>query len=155
MATSFLWANITSQAVFTTELNSLASGAGTIYSSEINNTNGPQLATVWFHIASNSSAFTTNSYGSLFIVPSTTPATASGTYPTYTSGATPTLSQGNYLAANISVNPKTQSANVVDETFPGVFIPGGYFKCILINNTGVALPASGNTLTLYYTPTQY
>lgn len=158
MATNFLWGTIGSATnLLTTELNSLASGSGTAYGPEINNTvgtSGVQVGTLWFHIASNSLAFTSGSYVTIYFVPSTTPGTASGTYPTYTSGASPTYS-GNGLVCNININPKTQSANVVDETLSGIILPAGYFKTILINNTGVALPASGNTLEFYPTPTQY
>jgi hypothetical protein len=38
---------------------------------------------------------------------------------------------------------------------PDVRIPLGFFKAILVNHAGVTLPASGNTLDLYPTPTQY
>jgi hypothetical protein len=45
---------------------------------------------------------------------------------------------------------------VLDETLPNVIMPAGYFKVILVNNTGVTLPATNNnTLKFYTTPTQY
>ena len=88
---------------------------------------------------------------SVYLVPSTT--TASGaTYPTYTSGSSYKYS-GNGYVGSIIINPATQSSNVVDEILPGIIIPAGFFKCILVNNTGVTLPTSGNTLDLYPTAT--
>lgn len=109
---------------------------------------------LYLHIASNSLAFTGTSYVDVFLVPSTT--TASGaTYPTYASGASYKLAEANYKVASIAINPATQAANVVDEIVPDVRIPLGFFKAILVNHAGVALPASGNTLDLYPTPTQY
>ena len=155
MASPFDWGNVGSVvSLLSTELNSLASAAGSAYGPEVNNNNQPIQGTLWLHIASNSLAFTTGSFVGIYLVPSTTPGTASGTYPTYTSGTSPVYSGNGYVAA-ININPQTQSANVVDETLPNVFIPSGYFKTILINKSGVALPASGNTLKFYPTPTQY
>lgn len=154
MATNFLWGAVgTTMNLLTTELNSLATGSGTAYGPEINNSSGYQLGQLTIHLASNSSAFTTASYVSVFLVPSTD--TAGTAYPTYTSGSSYKLSEQNYLVATIAINPATQSANVVDETVPYVPIPLGKFKCILVNQSGVTLPASGNTVNLYPTPSQY
>ncbi|HKU64435.1 MAG TPA: hypothetical protein VJQ06_05205 [Rhizomicrobium sp.] len=155
MATNFLWGTVGSVVhLLTTELNSLASGSGTAYGSEVGAANDPQLGTLYLHIASNSLAFTSSSYVKVFFVPSTT--TASGaTYPTYTSGSSYKLAESNYLAGVIYINPATQSSNVVDETLPNVIMPAGFFKTILVNQAGVMLPASGNTLDFYPTPTQY
>jgi hypothetical protein len=154
MATNFLWGNVgTVIHLLTTELNSLASLGGTVYGPEVGGANSPQMGQLYLHLASNSLTFTAASSLAVYLVPSST--TASGaTYPTYTSGATPKYS-GNGYVGSININPATQSANVIDEVFPGIIIPTGFFKCILINNSGVALPASGNTLDLYPTPTQY
>lgn len=152
---NFNWGNVGSvQSLLTTELNSLASGSGTAYGPEYNNSNGPQLADLWFHIASNSSAFTTASYVDIFLVPSSTPGASSGTYPTYTSGSSYKLAGGNYYAGSIYINPATQSSNVVDEVLPGVVLPAGYFKTILVNNTGITFPSTLNTLKFYGTQTQ-
>lgn len=154
MATNFLWGNVGSTLnLLTTELNSLANGAGAAYGPEVGGNNEPQRAQLSLHIASSSLAFTAASYVSIYLVPSITTLTG-GTYPTYTSGATPVYS-GNGFVGNININPKTQSANVVDEILLGIIIPLGFWKTILINNTGVALPASGNTLNAILTPTQY
>lgn len=154
MSTNFLWGSVGSTLnLLTTELNSLADKAGAAYGPEVGGNNSPQRAMLALHLASNSLAFTAASYVSVYLVPSITTLTG-GTYPTYGSGTTPTYS-GNGFVSNININPKTQSANVVDEILPGIIIPLGFFKCILINNTGVALPASGNTLNAILTPSQY
>jgi hypothetical protein len=153
MATNFLWGPVgTVIHLLTTELNTLGAAGGTVYGPEVGGANNAMRGQLYLHLASSSSVFTAASYVSVYLVPSTT--TASGaTYPTYTSGAAPVYS-GNGFVGSIALNPKTQAANVVDEILPGIIIPAGFFKCILINNS-VALPASGNTLDLYPTPSQY
>lgn len=155
MATNFLYGPVGSVIhLLTTELNTLADGSGTAYGPEVGVANDYQLGQLYLHIASNSLAFTTASRLDVFFVPSST--TASGaTYPTYTSGSSYKLSEGNYLVGSIFINPATQSANVVDEVLPNVQIPLGFFKTIIVSHAGVTLPASGNTLDLYPTPTQY
>jgi hypothetical protein len=154
MTANFLWGNVGSTLnLLTTELNSLATGAGTAYGPEVGGNNSPMRANLALHLASSSLAFTAGSFVSVYLVPSITTLTG-GIYPTYTSGATPVYS-GNGFVGNININPKTQSANVVDEILPGIIIPLGFFKTILISSAGVALPASGNTLNAILTPTQY
>lgn len=155
MATNFLWGSVgTVVNLLTTELNSLADGSGTAYGPEKGATNNYQLGMLYLHLASNSLAFTSASFVKVFLVPSTT--TASGaTYPTYTSGSSYKLAESNYLVATIALNPATQSSNVVDEVVPNVVLPLGFYKAILVNKTGVTLPASGNTLDFYPTPSQY
>lgn len=153
-ATNFLWGNVGSTLnLLTTELNALANNAGTSYGPEVGGNNEPQRANLVLHLASSSSAFTSGSYVSVYLVPSVT-TLSGGTYPTYTSGTTPVYSLNGFVG-NININPKTQSANVVDEVLPGVIIPLGFFKTILISSAGVTLPASGNTLNAVLTPTQY
>lgn len=154
MATNFLWGNVGSTLnLLTTELNSLATGAGSAYGPEVGGNNSPQRAMLSLHLASNSLAFTAASFVSVYLVPSITTLTGD-TYPTYASGTTPKYS-GNGFVGNIYINPATQAANVVDEILPGVIIPLGFFKTILISSAGVTLPASGNTLNAILTPTQY
>lgn len=154
MATNFLWGTVGSVAhLLTTELNSLASLAGSAYGPEVGGANSAMRGNLYLHLASNSLAFTASSYLSVYLVGSKD-TTSGATYPTYVSGTTPFYS-GNGFVGNINISPHTQSANVVDEVLNGIIIPAGFFKCILINNSGVALPASGNTLDLYPTPWQY
>lgn len=157
MATNFLWGGVGSPAtVLQNELNNLANGSATAYSAEQGGASQPQLATLWLHIASNSNTYTTASRMDVYIVPSTTPGSASGTYPSFTSGASYKLAASNYLAASIYIDPATFSSAVVDETYPYVLIPAGYYKIILVNQSGFAFPANNNsTLTLITTPTQY
>lgn len=155
MASNFLWGPVGSVInLLTTELNTLASGSGTAYGPEVGLATDSQMGMLHLHIASNSSAFTTASYCKVFFVPSIT--TASGAaYPTYTSGSSYKLAEANYYAATILINPATQSANVVDEVVPYVPIPLGFFKCILVNQTGITWPGTLNTLDLFPTPSQY
>jgi hypothetical protein len=155
LGTSFLWGPVGSVIhLLTTELNTLADGSGSAYGPEVGGVTDYQLGMLYLHIASNSLAFTGTSRVDVFFVPSTT--TASGAnYPTYTSGASYKLAESNYLVGSIAINPATQSANIVDEVLPDVRIPLGFFKTILVSHAGVTLPASGNTLDLYPTPTQY
>jgi hypothetical protein len=155
VSTNFLWGAVGSVVhLLTTELNSLASGSGTAYGPEVGAANDPQLGMLYFHIASNSLTFTTSSYVKVFFVPSTTGASGA-TYPTYASGSSYKLAESNYLAGVIYINPAAISAAVVDEVLPNVIMPAGFFKTILVNQTGNTLPASSNTLDFYPTPSQY
>lgn len=155
MATSFLWGAVGSAYnLLTTELNSLASGSGSAAGPQIDNTtNAFQIGRLHLHIASNSLALVAGSYVKVFFLPSN----AGSTYPTYTSGASYKLAESNYLAATIFLNPATQSSNVVDEWIEGVMIPAGKFETVLVYVGGGAgtWPASGNTLDLFPTPSQY
>jgi hypothetical protein len=155
MPTNFLYGPVgTVVNLLTTELNTLADAAGSAYGPEVGAANDAMIGQLSLHIASNSLAFTVNSYVLVFFVPSIT--TASGaTYPTYTSGASYKLAENNYRVARIDLNPATQAANVVDEVAFNIIRPLGFHKTILVNHTGVALPASGNTLSWFSTPPQY
>lgn len=152
MPTNFLWG--TRQAatsLLTTELNSLATANGAAASAAIDLTgNGWQLGDLELFVASSSLAFTAASFMSVYFLPST-----DGTnYPKYTSGASWKLAL-NYLAGTIAIHPATLSAETIYEGVTGVLIPDAKFKVVLVNNSGVTLPASGNTLKLYPTPDQY
>jgi hypothetical protein len=155
MATNFLWGAVGSvYNLLTTEINALASGSGTALGPEIDNTtNAFQVGKLHLHIASNSLALVAGSYCKVFLLSSN----AGATYPTYTSGTSYALSEPNYLVGVLALNPKTQSSNVVDEWLEGVFIPAGKFKAALVYVGGGAgtLPATGNTLDLFPTPSQY
>jgi hypothetical protein len=153
MATNFLWG--TRQAattLLTTELNSLATANGSAASGAIDLTaSGWQEGDLELFIASSSSAFTASSYCDVYFLPST-----DGTnYPKYTSGSSWKLAMANYWVGTIAMHPATLSTETIYEGLTGVRIPAAKFKVVLVNNTGVTLPASGNTLKLYPTPEQY
>lgn len=152
MPTNFLWGTRQgATSLLTTELNSLATANGGAASGAIDLTgNGWQLGDLELFVASSSLAFTASSYVAVYFLPST-----DGTnYPKYTSGASWKLA-GNYLAGIINIHPATLSAEAIYEGLTQVIIPDAKFKVVLVNNTGVTLPASGNTLKLYPTPEQY
>lgn len=154
MSSNLVYANgtrATSFALLSTELNALATGAGTVAGPEIDNSaSGWQSGDFWLHIASSSLAFTGASSVSVYALMSN----QGSTYSTYTSGATPIISS-NTLMATIFVNPKTQVANVVEEWCPALWIPTSKFKTVLISNLGVTLPGTLNTLTFYPTPSTF
>lgn len=152
MPANFLWgARQTAYALLTTELNALATANGSAFGPEIDNlTNKWQLGDLNLKLASSSLAFTAASYLSVYFV-----ITADGTnYPKYTSGASWKLAS-NYLAANIRIHPATLAAEVIYEAVRGVLIPSAKFKTVVVNNSGVTLPATGNTLDLVPTPESY
>jgi len=152
--TNFLWGAAGSvYNLLTTELNSLASGSGSALGPAIDNsTNKYQTGRLELVIASNSLAFTAASFVKVFFLTRLSDGT---NYPTYTSGASYKLAETQYLAAIINVNPATQSANVVYETYDNARIPQGFFKTVLVSSLGVTLPSSGNTLNLLPTPNAY
>ena len=156
MATNFVWGTRgTVMNLLTTELNTLANGSSTAFGPVINNTlaslGGFELCDLNFKLASSSLALTTASYLQVCLVP-----TVDGTnYPKLTSGASYKLALQDYLVATIWLFPGTLSAEVIYENVQGVRLPGCNFKTVLINQSGVTLPASGNTLDAYPTPEQY
>lgn len=149
MATNFLWGTVGSvYNLLTTELNALANGTLSAIGPEINNTtNAFQMGQFYLSLAS--AAFVAPSYANIYIVPSSDLAGAN--YPTFTSAAAAALA--NYLAGTIYINGSTA---VQKEILPYITIPPGKFKTLLL--TGGSCPtlgATGNTLDLYPTPSQY
>ena len=148
MATNFLWGSVGSvMNLLTTEMNALANGTLSALGPEINNTSGYQMGQLTLVLAS--AAFVAPSYAQVFLVPSSD--TAGGAYPTFTSAAAAGLS--NYRAGVIYINGSTAAQT---ETLPYITIPLGKFKTLLL--TGGSCPtlgATGNTLNLYPTPSQY
>lgn len=155
MATSFLWGAVGSAYnLLTTEMNSLASGSITALGPEIDNTtNAWQQGKLHLHFASSSLALTSSSLANVYFLSSN----AGSSYPNFTSGASPVLSRTNYLVGSIQLFPATLSSAVLDEWLEGVFIPPGKFKTVLeyIGGGAGTLPASGNTLDIFPTPSQY
>lgn len=157
MPTNFLWGTRQSAvSLLTTELNALANVNGSAAGSAIDLTQGGspgggwQLCDIELFLASSSLAFTVASFVSIYFL-----ASSDGTnYPKYTSGASWKLAQS-YFAVSIPIHPATLSAETIYEVVSGVWLPNMKLKPILVNNTGVTLPATGNTLKLYPTPEQY
>lgn len=148
MTANFLWgATGTVQHLLTTELNSLANGTLTSLGPEIDNTTGAfQMGQLYVHMAS--AAFVEPSYINIYLIPSV--GTAGTTYP---APASSSAELANYLVATIYINGTT-AAHDVD--YPYITIPPGKFKAAAA--TGGSCPtlaASGNTVDLYPTPTQY
>lgn len=148
MATNFLWGAVGSKiALLTTELNSLGAGALTAAGPEINNSTGYQQGLLYLHLAS--AAFVAGNYANVYFVPSND--TAGTIYPTVTSAAA--WAGANYFAAPIQINGSTAAQN---ETVWVPYIPLGKFKAYLLTGgTPPTLGASGNTLDLYPTPSQF
>ena len=151
MTANFLWgATGTVKHLLTTELNALTKATICAIGPEIDNTSGAfQMGQLYVHLAS--AAFVIGDYVQIFLIPSND--TAGGTYPTI--GTTAQWWGGassNYLAGTIYINGTTAAQ---DEILPYVTIPLGKFKTILYAGTGVNLGATGNTVDLYPTPTQY
>lgn len=154
MPTNFLWGPVgTVVNLLTTELNGLVTGAMTVMGPAITNSTGYQMGMLHLHLASSSSAFTSSSLINVYFLPTTT--TAGTAYPNFTSGSTPVLARANYLVGTIALFPATLSATTLDEQLTGVEIPLGTFKCVVESLAGATLPASGNTLDIFPTPSQY
>ena len=148
MPTNFLWGPVgTVMNLLTTEMNSLANGTLSAIGPEINNSTGFQMGQLTLALAS--AAFVAPSYAQVFLVPSSD--TNGTTYPTFTSAAAAALS--NYRVGTIYINGSTAAQS---ESLPYITIPLGKFKTLIL--TGGSCPtlaASGNTLNLYPTPSQY
>ena len=149
MTTTVQWGSVgTVMNLLTTELNSLPINNLTALGPEINNTTGAQMGMLHIHVAS--AAFTDPSTFNVYLVPSSD--TAGTAYPTFAATG-PQGNLANYLAATVYIHG-TSAAQ--DETFPYVTIPPGKFKALVL--TGGSCPtlaASGNTVDLYPTPTQF
>lgn len=145
--TTTSWGGVGSAiAALGTELNSLAVGTLTALGVQIDNTvNNYQLCQISVHLAS--AAFVAGNWIQIFFVPSSD--TAGTAYPTFTSAAAAGLQ--NYLAATIYINGSTAAQNEAEQFIP---VPLGKFKVLaLTGGSCPALASSGNTVTLYPTPT--
>lgn len=148
MATNFLWGPVQSvMNLLTTQLDALANGTLSALGPEINNSGGFQMGQLTVTLAS--AAFVAPSFINIYFVPSSD--TAGGAYPTFTSAAAAALA--NYLVATVAINGSTAAQK---EMYPYVPIPLGKFKPLAL--TGGSCPtlgATGNTVDLYPTPSQY
>lgn len=149
MTALFTWGGVGSvYHLLTTELNSLAIATATAAGPEIDNTtNKYQLGQLYVHMGS--AAFVAGNFINIYLVPSSD--TAGTTYPTFTSAAAGAWS--NYLAGVVYINGSTAVQN---EILANIVIPLGKFKCYAFTGGSCpSLAASGNTVDLYPTPTQY
>lgn len=135
-------------ALLTTELNGLGNGSLTSFGPVItpgattNLTVRHLRGDLALKLASNSLVFTAASFVAVYFVPA-----IDGTNYPKLSGAN--LARSNYRVGTIALYPATPSAEIIYENVRGVLIPNAPFKVVLENLSGVALPASGNTLDLY------
>lgn len=154
MATNFVYGTREAAvALLTTELNSLGNGSLSSASSAITPGTTTNLTTrhlrgdLVVKIASSSSAFVSGSVLVVYFIPA-----VDGTnYPKI--GAS--LAKSNYCVASIALYGNTLSSEVLYECVTDVPIPNCPFKVVLENQSGVSLPASGNTLDLYPQAVQY
>ncbi len=134
--------------LLTTELNALANGSLTAFGPVItpgataNLTVRHLRGDLALKLASNSLVFTAASFVVVYFVPA-----IDGTNYPKLSGAN--LAKPNYRVGTIALYPAAPSAEVIYENVRGVMIPNAPFKVVLENQSGVALPATGNTLDLY------
>lgn len=149
MATNFLWgATAAVMHLLTTQLDALTNGTLCAIGPEIDNTTGAfQMGQLTITLAS--AAFVAPSYISIYLVPSSD--TAGGAYPTFTSAAAAALA--NYLVGTVYINGSTAAQK---EMLPYIPIPPGKFKAFAL--TGGSCPtlgATGNTVDLFPTPSQF
>lgn len=135
-------------ALLTTELNGLGNGSLTPFGPVITPGTTTNLTVrhlrgdISLKLASNSLVFTAASFVAVYFVPA-----IDGTNYPKLSGAN--LARSNYRVGTIALYPATPSAEIIHENVRAVLIPNAPFKVVLENLSGVALPASGNTLDLY------
>jgi hypothetical protein len=126
--------------VLTTELNALANAAYSAAGPAYDNTSNLDQW-FWFDFTAGGTATPTAGANlQIFAVPS-----LDGT--NYADAASSTQVGFHQLVATISI--KTGAGTKRDMTLYPVQLPPGKFKFVLKNGTGVALAATGNTLTLY------
>jgi hypothetical protein len=139
MTTTFKWAAWASRSTgLTTELNSLANGAYSAAGSAFDNTtNLDEWAAAEIALASLNP--TAGAYLQLFLVQS-----LDGT--NYEDAASSTNPGYHQSIAVVSLTTGAAAKKIDTAPFR---IPPGKFKLVLLNKAGVALAASGNTVTLY------
>lgn len=130
----------------TTELNSLANGSGAVASTPYDNASNLAL---WASFELNVTYGTNPTAGSLvslYLVPS-----ADGTnYADATTGASPLVSPAYYVGGFWLRAVTTAQRVGLASAGPGglVALPGLKFKCYVINSSGQAMAASGNTVSM-------
>lgn len=133
-------AGLTWTAAFSTEVNSLASGNAILSSVSI--TNGTALDMFAdISIALGSAAFAAPNRIDVYLYPLNQDGTTYGDGRFATSAAGPPPS--NYFCGSIGLVAATQTQ---EGTLTGIVIPPGTFSFVLMNNGGVALASSSNTI---------
>lgn len=122
----------------TTDLNSLANGSASALSAEIDNSTNKYLyADMELNLASLTP--TAGGYVALYLVPS-----VDGTnYPLFDTGASPGTANNNYFAGSFSTKAAAAAQRIAMRE---IQLPPGKYKLAVYNGAGVALAASGNTL---------
>lgn len=148
MATDFLWGPVgAAYRLLAGELASLTNGNLSSLGPQIDNTtNAYQMGSIYLHAAS--AAFAEPSYMNIYIIPSSD--LAGTVYPAPASGS---AELSNYLAATVYI---TGSNAAHDVTYPYVTIPPGKFKAAAATGGSTpTLAATGTTVDIYPTPSQY
>ncbi len=155
MATDFLYGTRPGAiALLTTELDALATAGVTAAGPAItpgtttNLTSRIMWGDLLFKLASSSSALTAASYLNVYFLTA-----VDGTNYPKLSGAN--LAKNNYYVGTIRLYPASLTTEAIFESITRIAIPNCPFKAVLENQSGVTLPASGNTLDLYPQATQY
>lgn len=148
MVAPFSWGSVgTVINLLTTQLDALANGTLSAIGPEYNNSSGYQMGQLTVTLAS--AAFVAPSFINIYLVPSSD--TAGAAYPTFTSAAAAALA--NYFVAQVAINGSTAAQK---EMYAYVPIPLGKFKALaLTGGSTPTLGATGNTVDLYPTPSQY
>jgi len=122
----------------TTDLNSLANGSTSALSGEIDNSTTKYLyADMELYLASLYPA--AGGYVALYLVP-----TVDGTnYPLFDTGASPGTANNNYFVGSFTT---LNASGIQRIAMREIQLPPGKYKLAVYNGAGVALAASGNTL---------
>jgi hypothetical protein len=122
----------------TTDLNSLANGSTSALSAEIDNSTTKYLyADMELYLASLTP--TAGGFVALYLVPS-----VDGTnYPLFDTGASPGAANNNYFVGSFSTKAAAAAQRIAMRE---IQLPPGKYKLAVYNGAGVALAASGNTL---------
>lgn len=142
MSTTFNWAGLTSRGtVLTTELNSVGNGAFSAVGTAIDNTsNLDQWAVAEIVLASLTP--TTGAWLQLFLV-----ASSDGT--NYSDAPSSTNPGGHQFVGTFFVTTGAGAKRFGNEVM--FRVPPGKWKFVALNQSGVALASSGNTVTIYTT----
>lgn len=127
-------------------LNGLGDNTGSVMSAEFSNDAGPITAMAHLHLDTNTVTYTDQSCVEVYVIPSSDFQSGSA-YPPYTAGVGPVLAKGNYGPVIIDLFPGALVAATLDESSFPFLMPPGFFKVVLINQSGFAFPATAlNTL---------